>query len=160
MGSRAGLSGAPVLLPAAPFQLSSLTAPVSSFSVEMRPLRRLQGGDAEVSQAGVCVTGDEVSPYPTLPSPTLNSLPQSPGEEGVWDPGESLAEVLNLCGDGERTRDDEKECGPRSQYRISFLPPPASIQVPAPPAGGGAILDGQNSPRERRVFQPGPRPRK
>jgi len=92
MGQRAGLSGAPVPPPTSRPVSALLTAPVSSFSVEMRPLRRLQGGDAEqVSRAGVCVRGDEISPYPTLPSPTLNSLPQSPGEEGVWDPGESLA---------------------------------------------------------------------
>ena len=60
MGQRAGLSGAPVPPPTSrPVSaLALLTAPVSSFSVEMRPLRRLQGGDAElVSRAGVCVTG-------------------------------------------------------------------------------------------------------
>lgn len=68
--------------------LALLTAPVSSFSVEMRPLRRLQGGDAEVSRAG-CVTGDEVSPYPTS---VPNSKLASPITwRRVWDPGESLA---------------------------------------------------------------------
>lgn len=49
--------------------LSMKMAPVSSFSVEMRPLRRL-----EKKESGIQVR--------------------------VW------REVLNLCGDGERTRDD------------------------------------------------------
>lgn len=51
----------------------------------------------------------------------------------------SLAEVLNLCRDSERTRDDE-ECGPQSQYRVSF-PPSPSIHpgFPRLQQGGGAI---------------------
>lgn len=61
MGQRARPSGCPVPppSPAAPFQVYALlTAPVSSFSVEMRPLRRLHGEDTEeVSRATVCVSG-------------------------------------------------------------------------------------------------------
>ena len=80
MGQRAGLSGAPVPPPTSRPVSALLTAPVSSFSVEMRPLRRLQGGDAEqVSRAGVCVRGDEISPYPTLPSQYLAELNNSNG---------------------------------------------------------------------------------
>lgn len=72
MGSRAGLSGAPVPPPTSrPVSaLALLTAPVSSFSVEMRPAQEDCRRGRRVSRAGVCVTGDEVSPYPTLPSPT------------------------------------------------------------------------------------------
>lgn len=92
--------------------LALLTAPVSSFSVEMRPLRRLQGGDAEqVSKAGVCVCGaGGLLAHPILSPPAPQPPPQTCSPNNHLEKNESgiqvrvWREVLNLCEESERRR--------------------------------------------------------
>lgn len=52
-------------------------------------------------------------------------------------------EVLNLCEESERTRDAVgrvRKAGPYPRPGIPY-PPQAPVEAPAPPAGGGAILE-------------------
>lgn len=84
---------------ATPFSAPDLlTAPVSSLSVEMRPLSRLWGTGGAWCQGCVCTRVQDVRvfvsglrSFPDLPRPSPNQFWGSPGEEGIWDPGESLA---------------------------------------------------------------------
>lgn len=73
------------------------------------------------------------------PQPAPNSLSRSPGEEGVWDPGESLTRGT----ESKRGKVSRREGG---RVRNAAPNPRASDQALAPSERGGAIPDGQGFP--------------
>lgn len=76
---------------------------------------------------------------PDPPQPAPNSLSRSPGEEGVWDPGESLTRGT----ESKRGKVSRREGG---RVRNAAPNPRASVQALAPSERGGAIPDGQGFP--------------
>lgn len=91
-----------LLLPAAPFQL----LPYSRLRSHLSALRCVRSEDCKEGTQSRCqglggagcaeglVGVGTGSPHTLLshsPTPAPNSLSHSPGEEGIWNPGESLA---------------------------------------------------------------------